>query len=153
MTASHAAFDLAAFQREVDRVLPDLDMLSPVVLPAGVPEQSIDPVALAVGRAGWLNGRLGDYFATPGELSGLAYRVFEQLRAHQPTKAQLCAGLRSTGNDAFETSKIVVGVLVPLIIAGTLTIPLSPVLFAFVSLVLARSGVAGFCADVPEPKK
>jgi hypothetical protein len=61
--------------------------------------------------------------------------------------------LRSAGSDASEIAKHLVPLVATLVLAGRVDIPLNPTLFAYLAIVLARSGIASFCAGVPEAKK
>jgi Ca2+/Na+ antiporter len=62
-------------------------------------------------------------------------------------KKLLCPVLRSVTTDAFEISKTITPVLTGAVIIGTISIPLNPILFAAIAVVIAKSGVNGFCAD------
>jgi hypothetical protein len=59
----------------------------------------------------------------------------------------LCPALESVSGDAFEVARIITPLLAGLRVAGKLPIDLDPWLFAGVSLLIARMGVAAFCAD------
>jgi uncharacterized membrane protein YciS (DUF1049 family) len=59
----------------------------------------------------------------------------------------LCPSLKSVTSDVFEISKVVTPVLTGAVIAGTIAIPLNPLLFAAIAVVIARSGVNSLCAD------
>jgi hypothetical protein len=60
--------------------------------------------------------------------------------------------LRSITGDIFEISKVLVGVLVPLSIAGTIAIPWDPLVIAAGAFLIARAGVASICKDVEGDK-
>lgn len=59
----------------------------------------------------------------------------------------LCPSLKSITSDIFEISKMITPVLTGAVIAGTIAIPLNPMLIAAVAFVIARSGVNSLCAD------
>lgn len=58
----------------------------------------------------------------------------------------LCPALQSVSNDANEVAKVIVPVLIPLILAGTIVISLNPVLFGWLAIIIAKMGVSSFCA-------
>ena len=61
----------------------------------------------------------------------------------------LCPVLKSLSGDVFDIAKVSTPILVSLSLAGAISISLSPVLFAGVFIVVARMGVAAYCADCP----
>jgi hypothetical protein len=65
----------------------------------------------------------------------------------------LCPALESAGHDAFEIAKIITPILSGLVIAGTISIPLVPVLFASMALVISRSGRVSLCAEYAKKDK
>ncbi len=83
----------------------------------------------------------------------LARRVVEyedlapQIVTRPDVKAYLCPALKSGTNDVYDIAKTITPILVPMILAGTIAIPLNPVLFAASAVVIARMGVASFCSD------
>jgi hypothetical protein len=62
-------------------------------------------------------------------------------------KDRLCAGLKSISKDLTETSKLVVGILLPLSLASKSTIPLNPMIFAGISLFIFNAGINSICRD------
>jgi len=68
-------------------------------------------------------------------------------RALHGVRRYLCPALKSVSGDAFEIARIVTPLLAGLRVSGRLSIDLDPWLFAGVSLLIARMGVATFCAD------
>ncbi len=65
----------------------------------------------------------------------------------------LCPILQSASKDANDIAKLITPILVPLILAGTLTIPLEPIIFAHLAMIIARMGVASMCDDYMEKEK
>lgn len=59
----------------------------------------------------------------------------------------LCPSLQSASADAFEIARVITPLLVGLKVSGKVPIDLDPWLFAGIALLVARTGVAGFCAD------
>ena len=57
----------------------------------------------------------------------------------------ICPALKSISGDAFEISKILVGVLLPLGIAGIIAIPLHPLIFGVIAIMISRAGIASIC--------
>jgi hypothetical protein len=62
-------------------------------------------------------------------------------------KRALCAALKATTNNIREVAKVVCAVLLPLSLAGTITLTATPLAFAVVAVILFDGGVAAFCAD------
>lgn len=76
----------------------------------------------------------------------------EELVKRPDIRALLCPALQTASDDAFEIAKIATPILVGLVLAGTLTIPLIPTLFASIALTISRLGIASLCADLNESK-
>ena len=72
----------------------------------------------------------------------------EEIAVRPEISTILCAALQTTSNDAFEIAKITTPILLGLVFAGALAIPLYPTLFAAVALIIARAGIASFCAGL-----
>lgn len=88
------------------------------------------------------------------KLEGPAAAAIAALQQEVTVKAQICAMLRSAGDDVKELAKQMVPAVAALILAGKAdSVPLSASVVAYTTLLVARMGVAGFCAGVPEPKK
>lgn len=64
----------------------------------------------------------------------------------------LCPALKSASNDAFDIAKTMTPVLAALSLAGVITLSLNPLIFAALSLLIARMGIATLCADKAEEK-
>ncbi len=58
----------------------------------------------------------------------------------------LCPALQSASGDAFQIARVITPLLAGLQISGKVPIDLDPWLFAGISLLIARMGVASFCA-------
>lgn len=58
-----------------------------------------------------------------------------------------CPSLKLVSDDAFEIAKAIAPILVPLSLAGTIAVPVQPMLFAWIGLVIARLGVKNICED------
>lgn len=65
----------------------------------------------------------------------------------QDVRKLICPALQCVTNDVNEIAKVIVPLLAGAVIAGTLIIPLNPILFGWIALVIARSGVATICSD------
>lgn len=76
----------------------------------------------------------------------------EELVKRPDIRALLCPALQTVSDDTFEIAKIATPILVGLVIAGTLTIPLIPTLFASIALTISRLGIASLCADLNKSK-
>lgn len=59
--------------------------------------------------------------------------------------AALCPALQSLSNDAFEIAKVMTPTLMTLRATGAIDIPLSPLYFASIAIVIARMGINSLC--------
>ena len=62
----------------------------------------------------------------------------------------ICPGLQTISNDAFEITKVITPILLGLAVTGTISIPMIPILFASIGLVIARMGTKTLCANYDE---
>lgn len=69
-----------------------------------------------------------------------------KLLAKEDIRKRLCPALKSATDDVYDISKSVTPVLVGCVVAGTISIPLNPVLFAAIAVVIARMGISALCA-------
>ena len=69
----------------------------------------------------------------------------EKLIARPDIRKYLCPALKSVSNDAFEIAKIITPILLGLIIAGKIVIDIEPLIFAAISIFIARGGIASMC--------
>jgi 7-cyano-7-deazaguanine synthase in queuosine biosynthesis len=74
----------------------------------------------------------------------------EKLVSQKDIGQYLCPALQTVADDAFDIAKVVTPILVPMVLAGTISIPLNPLFFATIALVIARMGVASLCAGYPK---
>ena len=65
----------------------------------------------------------------------------------------LCPALQTASNDAYDIAKIITPILIPFILAGTIAIPLQPLLFSHLALSIARMGIASLCDDFKDKDK
>jgi len=70
-------------------------------------------------------------------------RLLEQ----REIRTRLCQALQTTPNDSFEIAKVITPLLIEMNTAGIISIPIIPVHFASITLVIARMGVTGLCSD------
>jgi hypothetical protein len=68
-------------------------------------------------------------------------------------KRRACAALNSASNDVFSIAKVLTPVLAGLVAAGTIVIPLNPLVFGAVALAVSRMGISTLCAEYKEKKK
>lgn len=69
----------------------------------------------------------------------------KKLTKWEDIKSNLCLSLQSVSDDIFDVTNTTVSVLAPLSIAGTLAIPLQPMLWGWVILIISRVGIKNFC--------
>ena len=68
-------------------------------------------------------------------------------------KEALCAALKATSNNIRDVARVVAATLLPLSIAGTISLPATPLAFAAAAVILFDIGVAAFCADHQDSDK
>jgi hypothetical protein len=68
-------------------------------------------------------------------------------------KRHACAALNSVSNDVFSIAKVLTPVLAGLVAAGTIVIPLNPLVFAAIALAVSRMGIAALCAEYKGKEK
>jgi CobQ-like glutamine amidotransferase family enzyme len=71
----------------------------------------------------------------------------EKYVARQEVKQTICQSLQALTGDIFEIANGITPVLVGAIVAGQITMPLNPLLFGWIALLLFRTGVKTFCAE------
>lgn len=71
----------------------------------------------------------------------------KEIIARKDIRDYLCPALQTVSNDAFDISKVITPILVGLVVAGTISIPLVPVLVASMAFVIARMGISTICKD------
>ena len=74
-------------------------------------------------------------------------RKAKELLARKDIRAYLCPALLRGSDDVFELSKIVTPLLLGFVAAGTIAIPLVPVLFAAIAFEITRMGITSICAN------
>jgi hypothetical protein len=73
--------------------------------------------------------------------------VAKELVKRRDVMKYLCPALQSASNDVYDVAKITTPILIPLVLAGTIAIPLNPLLFALIALTISRMGIASLCID------
>lgn len=65
---------------------------------------------------------------------------------NQPTiKQRICEAITSINNDLFEINRTITPVLVGAILAETIVMPLNPIIFAWIVLLVSRAGIKQYC--------
>jgi hypothetical protein len=72
----------------------------------------------------------------------------ESVVSRKDILARLCPALRSASDDIREVATVVSAALLPLALSGVIAIPVTPLAFAAVALVIVRASVATLCSDV-----
>jgi hypothetical protein len=78
------------------------------------------------------------------------YIVAQEIVARRDIRIYLCPALQTVSNDAFDIAKVCTPILVGLVIAGTISIPLLPMLFAAIAFTISRAGVSSLCVGYPK---
>jgi hypothetical protein len=74
-------------------------------------------------------------------------RKAENLIKRKNIRATICPGLKSISSDVFDIAKVITPLLVGATLAKTITIPLDPMLFGCIAMVIMRMGIATLCAQ------
>lgn len=77
----------------------------------------------------------------------------EKLVSRKDIRKYLCPVLKSVSDDAFEIAKLITPILLSLSLAGTVAIPLSPILFANLAIVISKTGIAALCVGYNDKKQ
>jgi len=83
----------------------------------------------------------------PGEVVEVRAPLHVAQRHRDVLRRHLCPALDRATGDAFEIARLVTPLLAGLKVSGKVPIDLDPWLFAGVALLIARMGVAAFCAE------
>lgn len=59
----------------------------------------------------------------------------------------ICAALKSGADDVFSIAKVIIPILLPLSMAGTITVPPDTLSYAAIALVVSKMGIAALCVD------
>jgi hypothetical protein len=70
-----------------------------------------------------------------------------------PAKKAICAALGAGCDDLKELTKVAGAALLPLMLTGVITLPVTPLAFAAVGISIFRMSVASYCADANLPGK
>ncbi|MGH8476050.1 MAG: hypothetical protein ACREUI_11130 [Burkholderiales bacterium] len=74
----------------------------------------------------------------------------EKLRLREALRTALCPAIKSISGDVFEVAKVSTPILLSLSLAGTITLPVQPLVFGMMAVLIVRSGVATVCTDSPQ---
>ncbi|MBD2298601.1 hypothetical protein [Nostoc sp. FACHB-190] len=84
-------------------------------------------------------------FATNGDEK--SKQEIEEALKKKDVKKIICPVLKSITNEASNIANAITPVLVGAVLAGTLVIPLNPIFFGWLAVVIAKGGIAAICAD------
>ena len=71
----------------------------------------------------------------------------EELRKNKDLKRIICPVLIDVVDDASDIANAITPILVGAVVAGTLLIPLNPIFFGWLAVVIAKGGTKAICAD------
>ena len=74
----------------------------------------------------------------------------EDILFHQDIKPYICPSLTNITNDIKTVANSITPSLVTAILAGTLTIPLNPVIFGYIAILIVKEGISSFCSDLQD---
>ena len=102
---------------------------------------------------GWLVGAVVSLLTelpknlTRSRKRGKSKTIAKKLVKNKEIRQLLCPALRSASSDVWEIAKIVTPILYASSIAGSISIPRDPVVFAALAIVVARMGIMSLCVD------
>lgn len=65
----------------------------------------------------------------------------------QVVRKQICAALKSGTDDVYEIGKLLTPILLPMSLSEVIPLPATPIALAAISIIIARIGIAGLCAN------
>ena len=71
----------------------------------------------------------------------------EEIIQRQDVKKAICFSLTKATDDAFEIANTMTPILIGAILAETVVMPLNPILFGWIAVLIARAGLASFCEN------
>ncbi|MDJ0901575.1 MAG: hypothetical protein QNJ55_22485 [Xenococcus sp. MO_188.B8] len=90
---------------------------------------------------------LAEYEQLRRERAKLSEEKAKQLLNRKDIIAYLCPALQTVSNDVFAIGNTISQVIVPLVIAQTLSVPLVPILIASMAMLIMRLGISTLCAN------
>ncbi len=91
--------------------------------------------------------KLAEYEQLRKEREMLSEKKARQLLDRKDIRAYLCPALQTVSNDVFTIGNTISQVIVPLVIAQTLSVPLVPILIASMAMWTMRLGISTICVD------
>lgn len=79
-------------------------------------------------------------------IKNISTQIASDVLKRKNVRELLCPALKSVTDDVFDISKSVTPVLTGCVVSGVISIPLTPVIFAAVAVVIVRMSVASLCA-------
>lgn len=79
-------------------------------------------------------------------------KIVNEIVSNKNILKLLCPALKTASNDTFEIAKITTPILLSLALAGTINLPLIPVIFAGIAVAIGRLGISTICADYNDNK-
>jgi hypothetical protein len=158
------SFDLGTFQEQVLASIPVLRRPLPDLVRGGASSPSDRELLEELLTEGFGRERARSELAlfaasgdmTPQAKAYLGKKIEEITEAKEKSgqivnrtdfKRHACAALVSVSNDVFAIAKVLTPVLAGLAAAGTIVVPLSPLIFGGIALGISRMGISAVCAD------
>ncbi len=90
----------------------------------------------------------------PGEITAYGTNLTEikkqaeDLLFHKDIKPYICPSLTNITDDIKTVANTITPGLVTAILAGTLIMPLNPVIFGYIAVLIVKEGISNFCQDL-----
>jgi hypothetical protein len=76
----------------------------------------------------------------------------KKLLERKDIRHYICPALQSISKDAYDIGKTIAAILIPLALAKTILIPLDPIVFGLMAIMISKMGIASLCADYENKK-
>jgi hypothetical protein len=151
-------FNEQAFQSDVLQAVKELETIFPespesgMVFPifSALPIFGLTPLSIGLSKflTLWRNekGKKQTDQKSREELEKVAVEA-QTMVQRKEIKKYLCPALLTVSSDSMDIAKVITPILTGASLAGTIQIPLTPILFGMIAIVIARSGIATICNE------
>lgn len=152
---SNTNFDLAEFQARVTASIGEFGKIMPTnyaITTRGASRGASESKSIRHRSPQEIEAELEELERRKEEAEKLLEKPRELVN-RRDIRTRLCPALRSVTNDAYDIGKVVTPLLFGAILGHQIFMPLDDVLFAGISLVIARMGISSICAGYGDENK
>lgn len=88
----------------------------------------------------------------PSAPSKEAKKEAQKLLERKDIRHYLCPALQSISTDVYDIGKTIAVILIPLALSKAISIPLDPIIFGLMAIMISKMGIASLCTDFPKEK-